>query len=89
MPLKTDLISTAEDIANETIHGLFQLVDDEIDARREHPAWWAVFHREMARMLPKWRRLAKAWHRMMYRRMRAMCAANAIAHCKLECNADG
>lgn len=84
MPLKNVLIEAAQEVATDTIIGLIDNIDDNIDERRVKCAWWAVFHREMARTLPKRARLRRAWHRMMYRRMRAMCTANAVAHCKLE-----
>lgn len=84
MPFRTDMIGLAEDVANEAIHGLFDLIGDEIAARRSHPAWWAVFHREMVKSLPKRALLRRAWHKMRYRRMRAMCTAQACTHCHLD-----
>lgn len=50
-------------------------VKEIVQDRRDQPELWYHFHDEMLRRLPRWRRLARAYHRLMRRRMRAFMDA--------------
>lgn len=44
--------------------------------RRDHPCPSAIYFDVMARTLPRWRLLARAWARSQHRRFAAWCAAD-------------
>lgn len=48
-------------------------IETEVRARRTCPCTWAAFHGLMLKSLPRWRWMARLWHKMMRRRMLAFC----------------
>lgn len=61
--------------AQEVAGQVGQAVRHEVCSKREAPEVWARFHAKMAKRLPRWRWAARAWHRMMARRMEAMVSS--------------
>lgn len=60
----------------EVLGAAREITVEEIQRRRECPCTWAVFHRLNRERLPRWRWLARAWHKMMGRRMETMCESS-------------
>jgi hypothetical protein len=70
--LRKQVLQEVDSIMGEHLDGLVGTIERAILRRQAEPERWAAFHREMARRLPKWRRIAKAWHRYRARRYEAM-----------------
>lgn len=71
------LASDAAKVADTVVDSVLDAVLEEFNDRRENPVYWAAFHSEMVRTLPKWARLRKWHHRRMLRRYRAFIVAKS------------
>jgi len=68
----------AQALSSVMVHGArtaLALVADEQKRRAANPRPWATFHRIMAERLPRWRVFARAHHRRLSRKYRAMVDA--------------
>ena len=73
--MRRAILRELTEIAERAAEGIVGAVDRAIQRRQAHPAFWYAFHRRVLARLPKWRRLAKAWHRMRARRYESMALA--------------
>ena len=62
-------------LLREIASGLGRKIEDKIKSRREDPFLWFTFHDHMLNSLPRWRFIARGYHRSMRRRMRAFVEA--------------
>ena len=65
----------AQDLGENVVDGVVDLISKQIDWKKVDPCGAAVFHREMARTVPRWRWLARYHHKRLYLRWRARCKA--------------
>lgn len=63
-------------LVREIASELGRKVEDKIASRREDPELWFKFHDHMLKSLPRWRRIARAYHRLMRRRMQGFMEAD-------------
>ena len=71
----TEAATAAATEAAKTLGVVPSLIRDAVLGRiawsAAHPEAASVFHRTLADSLPRWRRLARAWHRALARRWHA------------------
>ncbi len=71
MSIKKQIWDATSDAADSAVGAIVE----EARQRRERAAEERDRHLDMLETLPRWRRLARAWHRMMARRMAARANA--------------
>lgn len=84
-PALAPVLDVARARVSTVLGELVQAGEQAAAERRAEPHRWAVFHLEMARRLPRWRWLARAWHRGQARRMASHARAqDIVARCSGE-----
>ena len=69
----------AENAARDAAERIGALIQNNIDWHRAHPYVAYRWHDVLAKTLPRWRWAARAYHRMMARRMWALAMAKKDA----------
>ena len=72
-PPGSRILDRVRDLAPRVLDTLVRVRYD----RLEHAAWWAEYHSQIARALPRRRRFARAVHEALARRYRAAMAATS------------
>jgi hypothetical protein len=69
----------ATETAIDVIDGVVRTVADIRESREAEPEYWAAFHTDRVRSLPRWRWLARAHHQRMAGRYLSFVRAKRIA----------
>lgn len=85
MSLRSEILDEVRELAEQASHGIISAIEREAARRRAEACVQVLFHRRMAARLPKWRRIARAWHRALARRSEARCAAQRAAGNPVAC----
>lgn len=79
MSIRTEILDELRDRLDDGLSVIVDAAERERLRRQSQPAFWHRFHTAMYDALPKWRRIARAWHKMQARRYKAMLTAEGQA----------
>lgn len=69
----------ATETAIDVVDGFVRTIADIRESQQAEPEYWAAFHADRVRSLPRWRWLARIHHRRMAGRFRSHINAKRIA----------
>jgi hypothetical protein len=85
MSLRSTVLSEVRELAEQAGKGIVSAIEREAARRRAEACKQYLFHARMTERLPRWRRIARAWHRALARRSEARCEAQRAAGNPIAC----
>jgi hypothetical protein len=85
MSLRKQVLEEVRHVAETASQSIVSAIEREAARRRAEACVQHLFHQRMSLRLPRWRRIARAWHRALARRSEARCEAQRAQGNKIAC----